>query len=864
MASKSLGTLTLDLVAKVGSFEAGMDKAARKAKRSGKEMEDSAAKAAKAWKTLGGVLGTIGAGGALLKVVDNTKQLEMQQAQLAAVLRSTGEAAGYSREQLNAMAAAMSGASMFSTGDFAEAQTTLLAFTGIVGDQFPVALQAAADMAARTGMTVKAAAETIGRALDVPSKGLGSLSDQGFRFTEEQKDLAKQLESTGRTAEAQAIILDALQGSYAGAAQAARDTFSGALTALQNTLGDLAAGGDGSLDSATAAINGLNDALASPAALVAVELLTDAAKVLAAVIAGRLVGSAAASAVAFASAQIQAARYQAALAGMAGVSKAAAVGIGAVSVAARASSAAFALVGGPFGAAALAAIAIGSFALSGREAKQPTDDLARSVRELSAAQREVAAIEAAKKIDELSAAAANLAANLAYAEENAQGTGKRSKRFADDAAYMRVELEKTGAELKKYQKRLDDIQNFKPGTTPPATGSAPADKGAQRSEKARLEGIAREIESLERAAKVWGMTADKVALYDLATQGATEAQLAQAEAALKTVAAFEERKEQQEAYKDLLADLRTEEERLTDQMRERLAVLDAMQGIEPDERMKVAGRIAGAATSDAPEFGGLDASVGGPFGELLKIDEAEEKLQEWYDTQLEMLEQFRQDRADLSAVWDEEELALKQQHEDELARIEQARQMAQLASAESIFGDLAGLTKTFAGEQSGLYKAMFAVQKAAAIAQSAVAIQQGIAMAAANPWPANLAAMASVAAATASIVSNIGAIGMAHDGIDSVPQTGTWLLEKGERVTTAGTSAKLDRTLDEIKGRGAGGGGITIHAPVTVEGQAGMSEAEARQQGQITADAINAVVMTRIEKESRPGGLLWNMYGGGR
>ncbi|WP_278379570.1 phage tail tape measure protein [Stutzerimonas kunmingensis] len=274
--------------------------------------------------------------------------------------------------------------------------------------------------------------------------------------------------------------------------------------------------------------------------------------------------------------------------------------------------------------------------------------------------------------------------------------------------------------------------------------------------------------------------------------------------------AVKEQNKALEAYQRLIAELRTDEEQLTDQMRERLAVLDAMQGIEPDERMKVAGRIAGAATTDAPEFGGLDAAVGGPFGELLKIDEAEEKLQEWYDTQLEMLEQFRQDRADLAAVWDEEELALKQQHEDELARIEQARQMAQLASAESIFGDLAGLTKTFAGEQSGLYKAMFAVQKAAAIAQSAVAIQQGIAMAAANPWPANLAAMASVAAATASIVSNIGAIGMAHEGIDSIPQTGTWLLEKGERVTTAETSAKLDKTLSDIQG-GNTGGGTTVN-----------------------------------------------------
>ena len=352
--------------------------------------------------------------------------------------------------------------------------------------------------------------------------------------------------------------------------------------------------------------------------------------------------------------------------------------------------------------------------------------------------------------------------------------------------------------------------------------------------------IAKEITALERAAKTWGMAADEVKLYDLAAQGATEAQLAHASSLLKTVEGLEQAKAQQEAYRDLVADLRTEEEQLTDQMRERLAVLDAMQGLEPDERMQVAGRIAGAATSEAPEFGGLDAAVGGPFGELLKIDEAEEKLQEWYDTQLEMLEQFRQDRADLSAVWDEEELALKQQHEDELARIEQARQMAQLASAESIFGELAGLTKTFAGEQSGLYKAMFAVQKAAAIAQSAVAIQQGIAMAAANPWPANLAAMASVAAATASIVSNIGAIGMAHDGIDSIPQTGTWLLEKGERVTTAETSAKLDKTLSDIQQGGAGAPVVNLYEDASKAGQV----ASRQEDGQNVIDIFVSNIMS--------------------
>lgn len=77
---------------------------------------------------------------------------------------------------------------------------------------------------------------------------------------------------------------------------------------------------------------------------------------------------------------------------------------------------------------------------------------------------------------------------------------------------------------------------------------------------------------------------------------------------------------------------------------------------------------------------------------------------------------------------------------------------------------------------------------------------------------------AAVAAAAAAGVLAIGVSsalkGQAHDGIDSVPETGTWLLQKGERVTTAKTSAKLDATLERVS-RDANSGGNAPYAPVT-------------------------------------------------
>jgi len=71
---------------------------------------------------------------------------------------------------------------------------------------------------------------------------------------------------------------------------------------------------------------------------------------------------------------------------------------------------------------------------------------------------------------------------------------------------------------------------------------------------------------------------------------------------------------------------------------------------------------------------------------------------------------------------------------------------------------------------------------------------------------------AAIAAAGAAgvLMTAVGASldGQAHDGIDYVPNDGTWNLKKGERVTTAETSAKLDRTLDDVAKNSGGGGGV--------------------------------------------------------
>jgi len=203
---------------------------------------------------------------------------------------------------------------------------------------------------------------------------------------------------------------------------------------------------------------------------------------------------------------------------------------------------------------------------------------------------------------------------------------------------------------------------------------------------------------------------------------------------------------------------------------ERQGNVEALQRLETLRRIReiqmnadqAPGTVEGV--SQAPGTRGVDAVIGGAGGELIKLQEDAIALEQWRTTELEKQRGFLEAKAITEEEYATRIANIHAQHQQEVSEIEAARQQVALAGAADMFGNLAGLTAQFAGEQSGLYKAMFVAQKAFAIAQSMIAIQQGIALAAANPFPLNLAAMASVAAATAGLVSNIASVGMSFDG----------------------------------------------------------------------------------------------------
>lgn len=275
MATRSLGSLTIDLIAKTSGFIEGWTKAERDANRAQQKIAADAKRRAKetqdAWRSaadsvgnlIGGLLAGVTVGAGFQKFIAETVQAQKEQAGLAAALKATGNAAGFSLERLNQMAGQLESVTGIAAGELNQAQKVLTGFTNIVGENYAKALKSAADYSAYTGQSMVASAELMGRALNIPSVGMASLSKQGFKFTEDQIKLARSLEETGRVAEAQKLVFDELELTYGGAAEAARNTLGGAMSALKNTINSLMTGEGGSVDGLTRAINDMTNTLAN-------------------------------------------------------------------------------------------------------------------------------------------------------------------------------------------------------------------------------------------------------------------------------------------------------------------------------------------------------------------------------------------------------------------------------------------------------------------------------------------------------------------------------------------------------------------------------------------------------------------------
>lgn len=164
---------------------------------------------------------------------------EKVESQLNAVLKSTKNAAGLTAAEIKKMAAEFQKTTTFGDEAVLSAQNLLLTFTKIGKDVFPDATETVLNMSVAFGQDLKSSAVQLGKALGDPIRGITALQRVGLVFTEQQKETVKQLVSTGKTMEAQKLILKELETQVGGSARALRETFGGALEGLKNLQDDV-------------------------------------------------------------------------------------------------------------------------------------------------------------------------------------------------------------------------------------------------------------------------------------------------------------------------------------------------------------------------------------------------------------------------------------------------------------------------------------------------------------------------------------------------------------------------------------------------------------------------------------------------
>ena len=211
-----------------------------KAIRSLKSVDSKTSETEKLFKSLGGSI----AGAFSIKAVSDfaRKSAEAWRVQKEAVsvmnqvLKSTGAEAWTSSAELQEMAASLQDLTNYSADATISMQSVLLGFKNISGENFKHATKAILDMSTVMKYDLASSAQAIGKALDDPIRGLDSLSKQGFRFTEQQKQMLKAMVEAGDIAGAQKIILGELDGAFGGAAEAAADLGTQVKNSANNVL----------------------------------------------------------------------------------------------------------------------------------------------------------------------------------------------------------------------------------------------------------------------------------------------------------------------------------------------------------------------------------------------------------------------------------------------------------------------------------------------------------------------------------------------------------------------------------------------------------------------------------------------------
>lgn len=184
-------------------------------------------------------LAAIGLGIGLKQLIDRFVEVERVAARLDAVLARTGNTTQRTYSQLIQMSNQLELATGRSAQEIQAAMTNLATFGTIGGDVFERAIKLGIDMSEVYGYDLRGSMEAVARSLENPIKGFDMLQKRGFTLDKQQKELIKTLIATGKSAEAQGVILKMLEDQVGGAAQAAYTGLGRSLGQLQSRFTNL-------------------------------------------------------------------------------------------------------------------------------------------------------------------------------------------------------------------------------------------------------------------------------------------------------------------------------------------------------------------------------------------------------------------------------------------------------------------------------------------------------------------------------------------------------------------------------------------------------------------------------------------------
>ena len=360
-------------------------------------------------------------------------------------------------------------------------------------------------------------------------------------------------------------------------------------------------------------------------------------------------------------------------------------------------------------------------------------------------------------------------------------------------------------------------------------------------------------------------------------------------------------------YRKMQEQVKTKDERTNDLLKTRLELLEKAKAtgqLKPGEYektradiyqntdMQLPSTVRNVVGNLTPTGGRLSGTFEGMQGQINEYDQAQQELQRWLAAQ----EEAYTKAGEITAEGEARMTSIRQRAADANQVIEAQKNTIISAATQSLFDSTAEIMRTGFGEQSAIYKVAFAASKAFAIADSMVKIQQAIASGAVSaPYPANIIAMASIAAQTASIVSNIQAV--SGVGFASGGYTGpggkyqpAGIVHKGEYVFDQASTNRIGvsqlealrngQPLDATLGRTGFGTGVqnvnsnnssktTIHAPIeqhfhTPPGVTPeqMALSMAQTQKRATTDAINQVASQVLKGDGKVGNAMRNKYPG--